>query len=246
MPRIPQQIIPLAIIFGVTVTALIVARQLLVPDSFGDIGHYRADAVGEISALDVSYAGAQACLECHDDIYESKQMGNHRGLSCETCHGPAANHVEAPDEFLPIVPRERDNCTLCHGYNPSRPTGFPQIIPVNHSPGQACFNCHDPHAPVPPVVPQECSACHRPIANQKRVSHHAAVECTVCHNVPKRHMSEPQLVRAQKPTSPQTCGNCHSRTAEGPKNIPRVDMLTHGDRYKCWDCHYPHSPEANQ
>ncbi|MDF1543790.1 MAG: cytochrome c3 family protein [bacterium] len=246
MSRIPQQVIPLVVIFTLALAALIVGRQLLVPESFGDLGHYRADAVGEVAALDISYAGAQACLDCHEDIYDTKQEGHHQGLSCETCHGPAANHAEAPDEFLPLVPRGRDYCTPCHGYNPARPSGFPQIIEENHNPGESCLTCHNSHNPATPESPQECAACHRPIVNQKLVSHHTNVECTTCHTVPDEHMSNPRLVRAKRPTEPETCGQCHSRSANSSKNIPRIDMQTHGNRYNCWDCHYPHSPEANR
>ena len=32
-------------------------------------------------------------------------------------------------------------------------------------------------------------------------------------------------------------------TRKSDKEIPRVDMATHGERYVCWQCHYPHSPE---
>jgi ribosomal protein S27AE len=29
-----------------------------------------------------------------------------------------------------------------------------------------------------------------------------------------------------------------------PPEIPRVEMRTHGERYLCWQCHYPHFPES--
>ena len=125
IPGIPNQFIPLIILFAAFFTALIVARDILVPDSFGDIGHYRADAVGEVASLDIVYAGADACADCHDDIYETKLNSNHRGVSCEVCHGPAANHIEDQEEFIPDAPRDRGDCELCHGYNMSRPSGFP-------------------------------------------------------------------------------------------------------------------------
>lgn len=49
---------------------------MLVPDSFGDFGHYRGDAEAEIASQKMSYAGYEECGECHDDIYEQKQQSN--------------------------------------------------------------------------------------------------------------------------------------------------------------------------
>jgi hypothetical protein len=245
MSKIPQQIIPLIILFALVISSLFVARYFLVPDSFGDLGHYRADSVEEIKAQIPVYAGYQVCYDCHDDIYDLKADSYHKGVSCEACHGPAGEHVEAPDEVTPNIPRGRGYCPLCHGYNPSRPSGFPQIMPERHNPGQECMECHDPHNPLLPHAPEECSACHRDIANVKMVSHHVNLACTVCHEAPDEHMSNPKFVKAQKPTSKETCGNCHDENSDSDKKIPKIDIETHSERYLCWDCHYPHHPEAN-
>ena len=243
-PRIPKQILGLAFIFAIVIAALFVARMLFIPPSFGKYGHYRADAVNEIVAQEINYAGYQACMECHDEIYKPKERSYHKSVSCEACHGPAAKHVEAPDEFVPGAPRERGYCPLCHDYNPSRPTGFPQIITELHNPGKACMTCHNPHNPVLPHTPEECSACHREIANVKRISYHASLPCVRCHTVPEKHMVQPKFVLAQVPVEREFCGECHAEGAPGGTDIPRIDLDTHGERYLCWDCHYPHYPEA--
>jgi len=241
---VPQQVISLAIVFAILIAALIAARIILVPDSFGEYGHYRADAVDEIKAQKIHYAGYNACGECHEEILEQKAKSNHRLVSCEVCHGPAAEHVEAPDEFTPTAPRDRGYCPLCHGYDPSRPTGFPQIITTTHNPGKPCMTCHNPHNPLLPHKPEECSACHREIATIKRVSYHSSVPCERCHSVPEQHSTSPRFALAKKPSDREFCGECHARNASAPREIPRVDMSSHGERYLCWDCHYPHNPEA--
>jgi len=245
-PKIPQQLVPLAILFALLIGALVLARQLLVPDTFGDLGHYRAKVVDEIGSQQLAYAGFEACLDCHSDLYQLKQQSRHKGVACEVCHGPAASHVNAPDEYKPNIPKGRGFCPLCHGYNPSRPSGFPQIIPEQHNPGRACMSCHNPHNPLLPHTPEECSACHRDIANVKVVSPHAALPCTRCHTVPEQHRINPKFVRAEKPTSRELCGQCHAQGAESSPEIPRIDLQTHGGRYLCWDCHYPHYPEAHK
>jgi len=242
---IPQQLIPLAIIFALTIAALVVARKVFVPPTFGDLGHYRAASIEENASLEISYAGVEACAECHDDVVATKQNSLHKGVSCEVCHGPAADHVEAPDEHTPRAPRERGYCPLCHGYQPARPSGFPQIIPAVHNPGKPCMECHNPHNPLLPRAPEECSACHRDIASVKIVSHHANVECIQCHTVDPKHKQDPKHYAAQRPTTVAVCGKCHAEDAEGRRSIPRIDIQEHGKRYLCWDCHYPHYPEAN-
>lgn len=242
-----QQITRLSILFTLVIAAFLLARYFLVPESFGEVGHYRAAAVDEIAALEVNYAGREACAMCHDEIAATHGERLHRGVSCEVCHGAAAAHVEDPMEIHPSAPRERDLCQLCHGYDPSRPTGFPQIDPTSHNPLVPCFSCHDPHAPEPPTTPEECSACHGNIARIKAVSHHALLACTQCHEAQIEHKITPRLSRASTPSSRKFCGQCHAPGAVIPPEImreaPRVDMASHGEGYVCWQCHYPHYPE---
>jgi hypothetical protein len=244
--RVQQQIIPLLVLFGLVIAGLVVVRILMVPPSFGKYGHYRADAVNDIRKLPESYAGYRVCADCHTDIFDLKQASSHRGLSCEVCHGAASEHAAAPEDKKPIVPKGRELCTLCHGYNESRPSGFPQIISTTHNPGKACMACHNPHSPMAAGAVEECAACHAGIANQKAVSHHAGLLCTRCHTVPKEHFAQPRTFAAQKPSSRDVCGSCHAKDAQSPAEIPRIDIATHGGRYMCWDCHYPHFPEAPQ
>jgi hypothetical protein len=241
----PKQLIPLTVLFAVAVGGLIAARTILVPDSFGEYGHYRGNVVDEIKTQPIVYAGAAACYDCHFEIVEQKAQSHHKNVACEVCHGPAAAHIEAPDEYVPDAPRGRGYCPLCHGYDPSRPSGFPQIVAERHNPGKPCMSCHNPHNPLLPHAPEECSACHRGIANLKTVSHHAALACTQCHTVPEEHLSTPRFVRAEKPNDRSTCATCHERGAKSELNPPTVDFDTHGERYVCWDCHYPHYPEAH-
>jgi hypothetical protein len=133
---------------------------------------------------------------------------------------------------------------LCHGYDPGRPTGFPQVDPVTHNPVRPCIGCHQPHAPETPRPPEHCGACHGSIARTHVVSNHALIDCTRCHQTEKRHITAPHLSRPGKPSSREFCGQCHGREAASDKRIPRVDLATHEPAYVCWQCHYPHFPEA--
>lgn len=243
----PQQVPRLAIVFVIAIAGLVAARLYLVPETFGEVGHYRAAAVDTIAARAVKYAGHQRCGLCHGQIAARRLESNHRGVACEVCHGPAADHVAGPMNVKPPAPRERGFCPRCHAYNPSRPTGFPQIDPVAHNPLTPCITCHDPHQPEPPVTPEECGACHGQIARQKAISHHAPLGCTTCHETPERHKVAPRTVRPGKPADRSFCGGCHGEDAPnqaGLPQIPRVNLRTHGEGYLCWQCHYPHYPET--
>ncbi len=241
----PQQLTRLLVVFAVLASALVVSRHFLLPKTFGERGHYRAAAVESIQQQPIRYAGREACALCHTEIVEAHRNARHQTVACEVCHGPAAAHTEAPTENQLPAPRERGYCPLCHGYDPSRPTGFPQIDPVVHNPLKPCISCHNPHRPEPPHVPEECGACHGQIARMKAVSHHVRLPCTRCHNTPVQHKIRPRAVRPDKPRTREFCGGCHAEGAPGPKEIPRINLETHGSRYLCWQCHYPHYPELD-
>ena len=242
--RFPDQVVRLAIVFAVAGTTLVLVRRHFVPDTFGEHGHYRAAAVPAAASLPERYAGAQTCGECHEDQVALKAASFHRGVACESCHGPAGEHVNAPDEHAPKKPVTRAECLTCHRYLLSRPNGFPQVLEMTHNPEKACVGCHDPHDPAPPQSPSTCGACHAGIARMKSVSHHARLECTVCHEAPPSHRDNPRTNPVQKPVEREFCGQCHAKEAAVDLEIPRVDMGTHGGRYVCWQCHYPHYPES--
>ena len=242
--NIPEQLrriffllIPVAIFF-------IYVRSELIPEDFGELGHYRTSAVNEAVSLEMYYAGEAVCNECHDDIGEEKEHGYHNNLSCEVCHGPAAGHADDPESFSPPAPRERGTCPQCHEYLPSRPTGFPQIVSASHNPIKACITCHDPHYPETPETPKDCSGCHKEISTLKSLSHHALVPCTICHTTPENHKLSPREYIPDIPKTREFCGSCHSQDAETDEHIPRIDLTNHEPKYICWQCHYPHLPEA--
>jgi hypothetical protein len=242
--KVPDQVVRIALLFGIVLTAFLVARARLTPPSFGTLGHYRADAVAKAASLPVHYAGAETCAECHTDEAAQKAKSYHRGLACEMCHGPGAAHAAAPDEKKPQLPRDRKACLYCHEYLASRPTGFPQVIERAHNPLDPCLKCHNPHDPTPPHVPSSCAACHGLIARTKAVSPHRSLECDTCHKADARHRENPRAHLPGKPSERAFCGGCHAKDAKSAKEIPRIDIASHGGSYLCWQCHYPHDPEA--
>ncbi len=240
--RLPEQVKRLFVVIAVIVGGTLFLYYLL-PLSLRDRGFQRKSAIERVKSKGIKYAGSGVCADCHADEYSLKKTGYHNNLSCETCHGPANEHAKDPSATKPFLPSKREFCARCHTYNPSRPTGFPQINPAVHNPLKPCMTCHNPHYPKPPETPHQCAACHAEIARTKAVSPHVLLGCTVCHNAPEKHKISPRLIKPTIPSKREFCGQCHSKTSK-VKGTPKIDILTHGEKYLCWQCHYPHMPEA--
>jgi len=240
--KIPDALVRILVVFAVLVVVALAVRAVL-PASLTDKESFVNLATEREMARPVKHAGSDVCSDCHEES-GVKKGGYHRNLSCETCHGPAQLHVENPAEVKPSLPKIREFCVRCHAYSPSRPTGYPQINPSAHNPLKPCTSCHNPHDPKPPHAPQECQACHGEIARTKALSPHVQLECTTCHNVPAGHKVEPRNVRVTIPADREFCGRCHGTNA-AVKETPKIDLSTHGEKYLCWQCHYPHMPEVD-
>lgn len=242
--KIPEQIKRLSLIFILVIVVFLVVRRHFIPETFGKYGHYRGAALDDAKLIPIQYAERDKCEECHDDKVKILNSSYHKGLSCEVCHGPAEKHVEAEGDYELPLPTKREFCYKCHAYLDARPTGFPQIDPMSHNPNKPCIKCHNPHDPTPPHPPSECKVCHSAIASMKMVSPHTSLECTTCHTTPKEHKLNPKKYTPTKPSARDFCGRCHAKDARSSSEIPRVDMEKHGNTYVCWECHYPHSPQA--
>ena len=134
----------LLLFVGAGILAL-VARWYFTADTFYQFGHFRGKAVGEIAAKEPAYQTARYCEDCHTERHAQWSANNHKSVNCEVCHGAAKGHPE--NGKLPIPADTRKLCTLCHERMAERPRPQPQIDPAQHSPGQQCIVCHNPHAP---------------------------------------------------------------------------------------------------
>jgi uncharacterized CHY-type Zn-finger protein len=131
-------------LFVLAFLAFLVIRHFVVPKSFGQYGHYRAAAIGEIAAHPIKFAGHQACEDCHTDIQDIKRVGKHAHVNCEACHGALADHAADPASVTPVKPDTAVLCVRCHATSAAKPAGFPQSTPHSDAP---CQTCHNPHSP---------------------------------------------------------------------------------------------------
>ena len=152
-----EHLFRLAAVFIAGLAIFLGLRAALVPHTFGEYGHYRGAALKEIAARPVKYAGQKVCEDCHDDVVQTKKSGKHAGVHCEACHGPLSEHAANPMDIKPQLPDTAVLCARCHEANLAKPPAFPQVDTKDHSGGQVCKTCHQPHSPLlmPGEKPEE-------------------------------------------------------------------------------------------
>jgi len=144
----PQQLKHLVIAFAIVIGLFLVARHFLIPDSFGETGHYRFKALEENASLEAKYMGEESCSDCHDDMASLKAEGLHDVLTCEACHGPGYLHVASGEAKDILVPSGREFCGKCHAMNVARPDDHIMQIDIKeHNIENNCVECHNPHEP---------------------------------------------------------------------------------------------------
>jgi len=135
-------------------------KRILLPDSFGVYGPYRADAIAEAAMVSIRHGTNASCFKCHS--YEAKihKKGRHHTISCEFCHGTYADHV-ANDKKTGTLPvkKEKEITTLClRCHNTEIKARSEEVIKTvampNHLKDQNvkithdCNQCHHVHAPL--------------------------------------------------------------------------------------------------
>lgn len=142
-----EHLIRLAAVLVLGVVAFVAVRAAVVPKSFGQYGHYRAAAIGEIAAKPLGHAGHEVCEACHTDVVDQKKLGRHVVIPCEACHGPQAKHADDPATIKPSKLDTAVVCSRCHEANSAKPKAFPQVQTADHAQALACDTCHQPHRP---------------------------------------------------------------------------------------------------
>jgi hypothetical protein len=145
---IPPQLKRLALAFAVFISLFLLIRHYLVPDTFGQFGFYRGASLADNEAVPLHYAGKAACIDCHQEIEDAKKEDAHKGIACETCHGPGLKHIETTEAGDIVKPSDREFCGLCHKLNAARKSDVvAQVDLKKHNIDKKCIECHNPHQP---------------------------------------------------------------------------------------------------
>lgn len=147
----------LMVFFGIIVV-VIIGKQIMTPDTWGQYGHYRGAYIDEEASLEMSYGTNLSCKSCHEEVYDLKYDSSHKRLSCEICHGPIDEHVKDGKKFADMPVRiddaQVDLCLKCHTKVVGRPEKFAMIEYPDHLHDQkvkethTCDQCHTVHAPL--------------------------------------------------------------------------------------------------
>lgn len=187
----------------------------------------------------LNYAGAAACLDCHEKAHTDWM---------QTRHANALQTLQA------IRQDQNPSCLPCHTVGFGTPLGYKDQATTPHLAGVQCENCHgpagnhmanvrDPSAfPKVTVAAEVCGGCHNdfhhPTFDEWKLSLHAVATPGVSESILQQ--GEPRML---------SCGACHSgavRTAllkglEQPGTLMphRIDAAHFG--ITCSVCHEPHS-----
>jgi predicted CXXCH cytochrome family protein len=240
---------PIFILVGLALVAAFVAKQSLVPPTYGQYGPYRGAAVAQARKKPTRYLGAKTCSKCHAKEAKLHAKDAHFRVQCEACHGPGAAHAKAKKGHIKR-PSGQTFCLQCHQQLAARPGAFAQIDWRKHYAfvgvkelKTPCTTCHDPHEPLymdrdlatarlHPVV-HRCRDCHTDKARDEKTprpaNHPAIFQCKHCHKARVADFAK----RAHKKVRCTTCHIFFKQSAFAGRIIrdadPRFCLLCHRD-----------------
>lgn len=224
--------LPVVMLAGIVGWAAVPAEETQAPGEFAELG---------------------VCAECHQEQADALVSTEHgkrafTNLSddgCQSCHGPAAAHVDDSDneKLRPriddLAPREiADRCQQCHAGG-----GHMFWQGSRHSTaGVTCTDCHSVHSYASDhgqlktrLSMDTCFGCHQDIrVDTMRASHHpireGKITCNDCHE-PHGTPNDNNISTA---SVNEKCFECHAEK-RGPFLWEHPPV-----REDCLSCHTPH------
>lgn len=111
----------------------------------GLAGFYQEGNTKEWAALPPKFVAPAQCQACHATVYDLWATSRHRTVTCQNCHGPAADHIQGRGK--PSIETSQELCGFCHSKVTGRRADFPQVDLTQHAAQSACVTCHRSHAP---------------------------------------------------------------------------------------------------
>ena len=212
----------------------------------------------EAQAATAKYVGSETCKTCHEEIHANFEksphwkttLDQHGGPSkqgCESCHGPAGDHVDDPGDASKIFSFKKasakkinERCLECHSSGKDHANFSRSAHSENNL---SCLSCHSSHQGMPnqfllvKAQPELCYTCHGSAKAQFNMPFHHRVEeglvqCTDCHNPHGGFIGKQLRSAAARDT---VCFNCHV-DKQGPFVFEHQPIKTEG----CVACHVPH------
>ena len=190
------------------------------------------------------YAGAQTCVACHQNIYNTQ---------INTPHAQAFANLQR------IHQDTNSSCQPCHTVGYDLPTGFTNYLQTPQLAGVQCENCHGPaanHAANPgdpTVVPrvelaaQVCGGCHSAqLAPTSVVTRHPMGFAFEDWSTSPHGAVVPDVLQSMASSvgNISSCGRCHSGSAREALLEGENPSVTQTNDYNvaitCAVCHDPH------
>lgn len=153
-------------------------RTEMVPETWGQRGPYRADALKVIASQPVGFPTDAQCLKCHDSVREERAESPHKSVACAHCHGHGHQHMAQAEKAATdgttvvenasawdrdfftkqdlYITRDRATCLSCHERVVGMPATFRSIHVKSHLEEQGAENADSPE------VCFECHTGHSP------------------------------------------------------------------------------------
>ena len=165
-------------------------------------------------------------------------------VQCEACHGPGANHVQAPGETQPIpsillVDDHSDGCAACH-YDTHNPfteqlnaSRHGQMPNWEGAAGSCQVNCHTNWGAIKWAVPRGGYA--EMGADPLTTTLAPGLTCVICHD--PHDATKPAQLRlgleasSVADSTTHTCGKCHSRGAAASASSWRSSRGAHSAQF---------------
>jgi DmsE family decaheme c-type cytochrome len=196
---------------------------------------------------------ASRCTSCHDPHGSDK-----RGMLYNKVHSPVAKQMCTQCHEAPGSPRKFQpkiaGAELCRGCHAQKMTEMlaKDRVHVAVVEGQACLNCHNPHAAKEAGLIRRggqlaaCGACHADTIKRQKLSptKHEPVatgQCSACHDP---HSSSNALMMVN-PDIIEGCGSCHDwlKHSSHPMGPKYVDPRNRNLQVQCLSCHRSHGTE---
>lgn len=136
------------------------AKEVFIPESMGQYGHYRGTDIEDQKNVAIRLQTNESCFQCHKPVRTIHKKGIHSTVSCEICHGPFGNHIK-DDKKIGAMPVKRDAeisqlCLRCHNkVIQARPRksikmiGMPEHLEQKQvKTSHTCDQCHMVHDPM--------------------------------------------------------------------------------------------------
>jgi DmsE family decaheme c-type cytochrome len=197
--------------------------------------------------------GASQCTSCHDPHGSDK-----RGMLYNKVHAPVAkqmcNQCHEPPGSPKKFQTKQVGVELCRGCHAQKMNEFfdKNRLHVPVVQGQACLNCHNPHASKDAGLIRRggqlaaCGQCHADTIKRQKLSptKHEPVkdgQCSACHDP---HSSNNALFMTNTNTV-EACGACHDwlKHSSHPMGEKFVDPRNKNLQVQCLSCHRSHGTE---